>query len=186
MKKLLLILLLLPLISFGQLGDYYNAEGHPKAKGLNFKIRKPIGFEQNEADRPNIVQKWEKYKTDNDKYLLIMTLVKKLPSEMQGFSTDEWTQFLKSEEGVGIFAPDDAYNNKFIVVDNYPGVYFDSSDEISRMDLTFKRHISQITVLVDGYGFTMMFFAPSKKLLEANYGLFYKLANSVVFPDQYN
>ena len=45
MKKLLLILLLLPLISFGQLGEYYNAEGHPKAKGLSFKIKKPLGFE---------------------------------------------------------------------------------------------------------------------------------------------
>ena len=185
MKKLLLILLLLPLISFGQLGDYYNSEGHPKAKGLNFKIRKPLGFEQNEADRPNIVQKWEKYKTDNDKYVSLMILVKKFPSEMQGFSKDDWTQYLKNDGGVDDFAPEDAYNKKFIVVDNYPAVSYDCSVEISQMNLTFKRYMSIIMVPIDDNGFQIMFQAPSKRILEANKSLFYRLANSVVFPDQY-
>ena len=34
-------------------------------------------------------------------------------------------------------------------------------------------------------GFQIMFQAPSKRILEANKSLFYRLANSVVFPDQY-
>ena len=185
MKKLLLILLLLPLISFGQLGEYYNAEGHPKAKGLSFKIKKPLGFEQKEADRPNIVQKWEKYKTDNDKYVSLMILVKKFPSELQGFSNDEWTQYLKNDGGIDDFAPEDSYNKKFIVVDNYPAVWYDYSAEASRMNRTFKRYVSYIIVPIEDNGFQIMFQAPTKELLEENKLLVYRLANSVVFTDQY-
>ena len=185
MKNLLLLLLLLPLISVGKLGDYYNAEGHPKAKGLSFKIKIPLGFEKNEADRPNIVQKWEKYKTDNDKYVSLMILVKKFPSEMQGFGIDDWTQYLKNDGGVDDLAPDDAYNKKFIVVDNYPAVSYDCSLEMSRMNLTFIRYMTTIFVPIGDNGFSIMFQTPSKKLLEENKLLLYRLVNSVIFIDQY-
>ena len=75
MRKLILLLLFIPLFSFGQLGEYYFSNGHPKSKGLNFQIKNPLGFEQNEADRPNIVQKWEKDKTDNNKYVAFILLI---------------------------------------------------------------------------------------------------------------
>ena len=104
---------------------------------------------------------------------------------MQGFSKDDWTQYLKNDGGVDDFAPEDAYNKKFIVVDNYPAVSYDCSVEISRMNLTFKRYMSIIIVPIDYNGFQIMFQAPSKRILEANKSLFYRLANSVVFPDQY-
>jgi len=41
MKKLLLILLCLPFIGFGQLGDYYTSDGNFKNNGLEFKFKKP-------------------------------------------------------------------------------------------------------------------------------------------------
>ena len=72
MKKLLLILLCLPMIGFGQLGEYYKPIGHSKAKGLKFQIKKPLGFEQLEADRPNIVQKWTKNLKDIDKAITFL------------------------------------------------------------------------------------------------------------------
>jgi hypothetical protein len=34
------------------------SKGHPKAKGVEFKIRYPLSWKQAEADRPNIIQKW--------------------------------------------------------------------------------------------------------------------------------
>ena len=75
MKKIILILLCVPLIGFGQLEDYYKSKSHPKAKGLNFQIKTPSGFEQKEADRPNIVQKWTKGTAT------FMVLVKNLDQE---------------------------------------------------------------------------------------------------------
>ena len=61
MKKLILIVVLF--ISgnvFSQLGDYFISNNHSKAKGLNFKIKKPLDFKQSEAFSSNTVQKWEK------------------------------------------------------------------------------------------------------------------------------
>ena len=53
MKKLLLILLCLPMVGFTQsdesllgdgFGDYFKTYGNPKAKGLEFKIKIPLGY----------------------------------------------------------------------------------------------------------------------------------------------
>jgi len=187
MKKLIL-LLFIPLLSFGQLGEYYYSNGHPKSKGLNFQVKKPIGFEQNEADRPNIVQKWEKNKTNNDEYVSFMIIVKRLPAEMRGFGNSEWNQYLKNEEGIDNFSSafSNASNKEFLVIDNYPSVMFDASDKMSRLGFTFEIYFSHIMVIVDDYSFTMMFQATSKRNLQNNKSLFYSLANSVIFPDQYN
>jgi len=53
MKKLLLILLCLPIIGFGQqnnfgtlLGDYEVIKNHPNAKGLDFIFKKPLGYNE--------------------------------------------------------------------------------------------------------------------------------------------
>ncbi len=57
MKKLLLILLFLPMIGFGQsnnkswlgdgLGEYFETNGNTKSKGLDFKIKITLGYESN-------------------------------------------------------------------------------------------------------------------------------------------
>ena len=187
MKKLIL-LLCIPLMSFGQLGEYYYSNGHPKSKGLNFQVKKPIGFEQNEGDRPNIVQKWEKNKTNNDEYVSFMIIVKRLPAEMKGFGKSEWSQYLKNDGGIEDFSSafSNASNKEFLVIDGYPSVIFDASQNMSRLNFTLEIYFSQIMVIVDDYSFTMMFQATSKRNLQNNKRLFYNLANSVIFPDQYN
>ena len=187
MKKLIL-LLFIPLVSFGQLGGYYYSNGHPKSKGLNFQVKKPIGFEQNEADRPNIVQKWEKNKTNNDEYVSFMIIVKRLPTEMRGFEKSEWNEYLKNDGGIDDLSSgfSNASNKEFLVIDNYPSVIFDASDKMSRLGFTFEIYFSQIMVIVEEYTFTMMIQATSKRNLQNNKRLFYSLANSVIFPDQYN
>ena len=60
MKKLLLILLCLPIVGFGQLGDYYTAKDHPKAKGVDFTIKVPDGYEASEGKRTNTIQVFNK------------------------------------------------------------------------------------------------------------------------------
>jgi len=175
------------MIVLGQLGEYYYSNGHLKAKGLNFQIKKPLGFEQNEADRPNIVQKWEKNKTNNDEYIAFMIIVKKLDSEMRGISKSEWTQFLKNDGGVDAIASGfgNAVNKNFLVIDNYPAAIFDASQEMTRLNFTVRLYFSQIMVIVEDYSFLMQLQSAKKSNIEKNKRLFYQLANSVIFSDQY-
>ena len=191
MKKLLLILLLLPLISFGQLGEYYSSQGHLKTKGLTVQVRKPLGFDQMEADRPNIVQKWVKDGTDNSKMVIFTILVKYLPEEAQGFSKNEWTQYLKYESGVIDMAEEmnelgKTKNEKYIKLDDYPGLFFEGYMDAQRLDFTMRFHYYQIQVFVDKYLVSIMMMSPVKSVLESNNSLFLGLSNSIIFPDQYN
>lgn len=56
MKKLIFILLCLPFVGFGQLGDFYKSNNHPKANGVDFVIKIPNGYEAQEGERDNTVQ----------------------------------------------------------------------------------------------------------------------------------
>ena len=189
MKKLLLILLCLPMIGFGQLGDYYKPNGHPKAKGLKFQIKTPLGFEQMEADRPNIVQKWIKHRNDNNKLVMFMVLVLNLPEEMRNISKAEWRQYLKYESGVDEFTENFgkmAKNAKYYVLDNYPGIYYEGFMEMDRLDQTFKLYHKTAQVFTPNHMFQIQMSVGNENLLETNEYLFNSLANSVIILDQYS
>lgn len=188
MKKLLLIsLLFITTNAFGQLGDYYYSSGHPKTKGLNFQIKPPRGFEQLEGERPNIVQKWSKDKTNNDKFVNVMVLVYNMPDEMKGVSRAKWKQYFKSEQGRADFVSDFevARNVKYFVLDDYPGIILDTQQEVERMEFSFMTHLKQITIVVEDHIFSLLVSALHENLIEENTELFHLVANSVVFPDQY-
>ena len=51
------------------LGDYVSFKSHPKAKGVNIKVKQPINFELLEGARPNIVAKFNN-KENNLVYLV--------------------------------------------------------------------------------------------------------------------
>ena len=188
MKKLIILLFSLPVFVFGQLGDYYKSNGHPKAKGLEFQIKTPLGFEQMEADRPNIVQKWVKNKSDNSKLVMFMVLVRNLPEEMRGYGKSDWKQYLKYESGIDDFTQDlgeVAENVKYYVLDNYPGIYYDGFMEMDRLDQTFKLYHKTVQVFTSKHIFVIQMSVNNKVLLETNEYLFISLANSVIIPDQY-
>ena len=194
MKKLLLILLCFPFVALSQqgLGEYYKSNNHSKAKGLNFQIKKPLGFEQMEADRPNIVQKWMKDRTDNSKLVMFMVQVRYLPEEIQDVSKKEWTQYFKNETGVNDFIEemngmDNSFTNngKYFNLDNYPGIYYEGYMKMDRLDENMKIYHKTIQVFVDKHMFLIQIQSPIKSILESNDLLFRSLANTVVFPDQY-
>jgi len=85
------------MIGFGQVGGYYKSKAHPKAKGLNFQIKVPLGFEQKEADRPNIVQKWVKGNAS------FMVMVKNLDKETSNVSKEDWKDYFKNGSGLSDF-----------------------------------------------------------------------------------
>ena len=186
MNNLLIILIFVSFNSFGQLGDIYKSNGHPKAKGLNFEIRTPVGFEQDEADRPNIVQKWSKDRTDNNKFVQFLILVYDLPEELIGVPNDEIKDYLKNGGIEEMSALEGFSNSKYFVIDNFPGSISDTKMNVERLDLTFTLYGMMTQTFVNNHIYQMMIQSPSKEILEKNRNLFYLLSNSVVFSDQYN
>ena len=188
MKKILLFVFALsPMILLGQLGEYYYSNGHPKAKGLNFQIKTPLGFEQSEADRPNIVQKWIKDGNNNDKLVLFMVLVKE-DELINGFSKEERIQYLRNEGGVKDIASEiipKASKFKYFVIDSYPGFIVDGTYKAERLDFKVKLYVTQIMVYIDSYMFSFTLTSPVKSIRDDNKRLLLQLANSIIFPDQY-
>ena len=186
-RRLILLLLFIPLVSFGQLGEYYFSNGHPKSKGLNFQIKKPLGFEQSEGDRPNIVQKWQKNKNETSKYLSFMILVKN-DAFIKTLNREEWIQYLKYEGGVEdlVSGNPSSSNSEFLIIDNYPGVITDVVYEGQRLNITAKMYMTNITVFVESHSFTLQLSSFVKRNRDNYKKLLYQLANSIIFPDQYN
>ena len=79
-----------------------------------------------------------------------------------------------------------ASNIKYFVLDNYPGVVFDGYLDIERIDLNTRLYFIQASVIVESYMFILQIMDNDKTSLNANRNLFNLMANSVVFPDQYN
>ena len=188
MKKIFVcIALITTTFSFAQLGDYYYSNNHPKAKGLNFQIKKPLGYEQSEGDRPNIVQKWIKNKTDNSKMVSFMINVRN-DEVFKQYSIEFWEEYLKSKEGVEDFLSgmmDNVSSYRYIVIDGYPGLIVDYETESRRLAFSFKLYSNSIYVIVDSHLLTLTLSSPNLKLKDENMLLLYKLANSIIFPEQY-
>ena len=186
MKKLLYLLILLPTLSFAQLGEYYYSDNHPKAKGLNFQIKTPGGYIQKEALRPNIVQKWD-YGSGMD-FKSFMVIIYKDES-LAEFSKDEVRIAFRDKETRDDFLstlPFNVSNSKYYVIDNYPGLIFDGYQDLERIDIEIRGYFIQAQVFVEEYTFNIQFFSADKDELNINRNLFNQIANSVVFPDQYN
>ena len=76
-------------------------------------------------------------------------------------------------------------NYKYFKIDNYPGVILDSEMEFEQLDLSVKIYMTQITVFVESYGFTIQLTSSSKSIKDENRRILYLMANSILFPDQY-
>ena len=85
-----------------QLGEYISIKDHPKAKGVNMKLKAPIGWEISEGDRPNVVKKFVK---DGNSFIVLVK------DNVTFFSRKEIKELFK----------DDKFTNEFIqeLGDNY-------------------------------------------------------------------
>lgn len=180
MKQILIVLLLFPLMAFGQLGNFYSPNGNSKAKGLDFKIKSPLGFEQKEADRPNIVQKWTKGTTS------FMVMIKNLDAEIRDFPKKDWIEYLKYGSGVLDFTSElpNVSNQKYYVIDSYPGIYCNFNMEVDRADLTFHIHMIQAMVFLEKQSFILQL-TGTKEDINKYSNLFTLWSNSAVLLDQY-
>lgn len=167
------------------LGNYLSIEGHPKAKGVNLKLKPPIGWAIEEGDRPNIVKK---FVYDNNSYMIIVK------DNITFFSRNEVRELLDDDDYVNEFISDassflqypEILNHDILTIDKYPTLVFTMKGQMERsgikMSLIFKNWIifyeDKIVFLQCGGINNNEFYT-----LE---GLFNLITNSVIFPEQYN
>ncbi|RCW20341.1 hypothetical protein [Marinilabilia salmonicolor] len=167
------------------LGNFISIEGHPKAKGVNLKLKPPIGWAIEEGDRPNIVKK---FVYDNNSYMIIVK------DNITFFSRNEVRELLEDNDYVNEFISDassflqypEILNHDIVTIDKYPTLVFTMKGQMERsgikMSLIFKNWIifyeDKIVFLQCGGINNREFYT-----LE---GLFNLVTNSVIFPEQYN
>ena len=167
------------------IGDYISIKGHPKAKGVNLKLKPPNGWEIKEGDRPNIVKK---FVYDNNSYMIIVK------DNITFFSRNEVRELLEDDDYVNEFITDassflqnpEILNHSIVTVDKYPTLVFTMKGQMERsgirMSLIFKNWIifyeDKIVFLQCG--------GLNNKEFYSLEGLYHLITNSVIFPEQYN
>ena len=183
MKNILLALsLLVSFSSFGQ--NTINVNSHPKSKGLNFSIKEPSKFQRNDGKRPNILYNWVINQNDLENRITISVAIKKVPKVME-MSKKEWKDYLKFEGGINDLTAglDDVNKQKHIVIESYPGIIFNYSNETQRMEYVRKTYNKCMMLFIDNNAFVLSM--GTRKKTNLNEKMFLSMANSIIFPDQY-
>ncbi len=197
-RWMLPILLLFYIHSYSQctLGEYINLKYYPKAKGVNMKIRVPIGWKVREGNRPNIVKKF--MMNDLVGYSI---MVRNLPTFI---SRNEVIENLQSEETIidelkNLMGSDVKYKligkPSLVFVDKYPSILYKCEMKsnklgkilIGRMKwiiIFYEDKIVSITLSLNWncQNCSQKFPIYDENLLEQ---CFLNITNSIVFPEQY-
>lgn len=167
------------------LGEYISIDGHPKAKGVNLKLRPPMEWQIEEGDRPNIVKK---FLFKNNNYMIIVK------DNIMFFSRNEIRELLSDEEYVNQFLSDASsflsnsqiLNHRIVSVDKYPSLEFTLKGEMERVGIkmTIKQKCWMIffedkIVYLQCGGLDNNEFTALEKLYDL-------ITNSVIFPEQYD
>jgi hypothetical protein len=167
------------------LGQYISIKDHPKAKGVNMKLKAPIGWKVSDGDRPNVVKTFVK---DGNTF---MVLVK---DNVTFFSRKEVRELLKDdkflnefvEEVSSILKSPQIIEQSVVTIDNYPAASFKVRGIIERSGIVIPVMIKCWFILYEDkivYLQSMGIDNSNFKLLEI---LYLSIINSVIFPEQYN
>ena len=189
-KKLLYLLILLPALSFAQLGDYYYSNNDSNEKGLDFQIKIPLGFEEKEPSRPGIVKMWEIPFGKPGGYVSIGIVVVERPktdnaSKDALINAFKNKDFLKEYISVANKQLKSFSDYKYYVIDNNPGFIFEGTQDWEGGEIKFELHIQSANVYTESHIFQLSLTASRQELLNDNKSLFSRMANSIVFPEQW-
>ena len=167
------------------LGEYISIDGHPKAKGVNLKLRPPKGWQIEEGDRPNIVQK---FLFKNNNYMIIVkdNIMFFSRNEIRELlSDDEYVNELLSEASSFLTNPQ-ILNHRIVSVDKYPSLEFILKGEMERLGI--KMRIKQKCWMVffeDKIVYLQCGGLDNNEFTALEY-LYDSITNSVIFPEQYD
>jgi len=167
------------------LGDYISIEGHPKAKGVNLKLKQPNGWELEEGDRPNIVKKFV-YQTNT--YMII------IKDNYTFFSKNEARELLSDDEIVNEFISEfssllrntEILNQRIVTIDKYPTLELTIRGNMERSGYILKMIAKYWLILYEDKIVLLQGGGSDGKEFNSLESLYDLITNSVIFPEQYN
>lgn len=171
--------------SIPELGQYISIKDHPKAKGVNMKLKIPIGWQLSEGDRPNVVKKFVK---DGNSFIILVK------DNATFFSRKEIKELLKDDNFTNEFIQElgsklqslQLVNKSVVTVDNYPALSFKVSGNVERTGLRFPVIMKCWLIFYED----KVVYLQSAGINNSNFNLleflYTSITNSVIFPEQYN
>ncbi|SMO87233.1 hypothetical protein [Gracilimonas mengyeensis] len=168
----------------------YSTQNHQKSKGLDIRIKIPESWKNEEADRPNIVQKFiSKNGTGKE---IIQIIVKEIPTNDYQFTKSDIDEFY-SGEMMKEMLPDESkfIEAKKIVLDNNSGGQIIFEQNIQRLDILVKTKAVEYSTIIDNKMILLQCTVSSvddenlDSRFEKYFPLFKQVANSLVFMNQY-
>lgn len=166
------------------LGSFVDLSGHPKAKGVNLKIKAPKGWEVQEGVGPNIIKK---FVIDNS-YFSIM-----VRENMKFFSRNQSRDLLNDEEytrslSTGLMSSltdSKLINESIITLGGYPAYQVEITGRKDRSGLQYEYSGLYWIVFFEDKLVTLSFSSRMKHEFEALKVLAYLVADSLVMIDKY-
>ena len=165
------------------LGDYISIKDHPKAKGVNMKIRPPINWKEEEALTPNIVKKFVYENNvfmigirDNDTFYS-RNEVREIYSD-----TENVQKFIKLNSSLKKFK---LINYKVVMIDNYPTLEYKVKMEKDIFGESYPFFAKFWDIFYEDKIVTLYGAWPVEKEFDTVEDLYYLIILHVVFPEQY-
>lgn len=168
-----------------KLGKFISLKNHPKSKGVNLKLKAPIGWDVKEGDLPNTIKKFVK---EGNTYSILIDERETFYSRRQNKELLESDNFLHefNLEISSALKNQEIIEKSIVTVDSYPTAY---------SKVKGKKEISGIEIPMI-MKFWIVFYEDKLVFLQAGglddnefkalEKLYLMITNSVVFPDQYN
>ena len=166
-------------------GSYISLKGHPKAKGVNIKLKKPVGWDVLEGDRPNIVKKFVK---DGNTYLVLIKDNNTFYSKKQSRELFEDEEFSKDfiNECLGYFKNAKVSNKSVVSIDSYPALSFEIEGDMEQLGIKFSAKMKLWWILYEDKMILLQCMGLNNAEYKLLNKLFFSITNSVIFPDQYD
>lgn len=170
----------------------FRTKGHPKSKGTDWQIKVPKSWFAEEAERPNIIQKFTSDYGDGREIIMMMVKDLGLPKNYK-FSKDELNSFF-SEKGAKEMVPKGAtfISFKKMVLDNNIGGMLTIDQVVERLDFKNKIRMVQFNFVLGNKLCFIQFHVKSDDLTtdlsertNKLMPLFRQVVNSLVINEQY-
>lgn len=168
-----------------ELGEYVSIKDHPKSKGVNLKLKAPVGWAVKEGDRPNIVKKFTK---DGSSYLIL------IKDNMTFFSRSESKELLNDASFINEFVEEtssammnsEVLDKSIVTIDTYPTVQFKVIGKMERSGITIPMIVRCWVVFYEDKIVFLQSMGIDNAEFRALEQLYFLITNSVIFPEQYN
>lgn len=163
-----------------KLGEYLDLTNHPKSNGLEYKIKKPLGWKIKEGNGPHIVKK---FISDKKSYLIYVN------ETGQFFSKKEVKEFFENgtdrEELINEFGENGGYNfknNKVVTIENHPFIYVNGTIKQERMGIEVNGNVHLWMSFIEDQ---FIYFMGSSYSDNDYFTEFFKITNSIKLLNQY-